>query len=60
MNCGRPLCAEQFMSGIGFKNVFNRKHNTNFSSEEIVKLDLDGDPKANLELLFFHLQSLLL
>ena len=44
MNCGRPLCAEQFMSGIGFKDRFNQKYNTNFSSEEIVQLDLDGDP----------------
>ena len=24
MNCGRPLCAEQFMSGIGFKDLFNQ------------------------------------
>ena len=50
MNCGRALCAEQYMSGIGFKDRFNQKYNTNFSSEEIVKLDLDGDPRANLEL----------
>ena len=54
MNCGRPLCSEQFMSGIGFKDVFNQKHNTNFSSEEIVKLDLDGDPRANLELSLYE------
>ena len=54
MNCGRPLCAEQFMSGIGFKDVFNQKNNTNFSSEEIVKLDLDGDPRANLELSLYE------
>ena len=50
MNCGRPLCAEQFMSGIGFKDRFNQKNNTNFSSEDIVQLDLGGDPRANLEL----------
>jgi fructokinase len=54
MNCGRPLCAEQFMSGIGFKDVFNQKHNTNFSSEEIVQLDLDGDPRASLELSLYE------
>ena len=54
MNCGRPLCAEQFMSGIGFKDVFNQKNNTNFSSEEIVQLDLDGDPRANLELSLYE------
>ena len=47
-NCGRPLCAEQFMSGIGFKDRFNQKYD--FTSEEIVKLDLDKDPRANLEL----------
>ena len=54
MNCGRPLCAEQFMSGIGFKYVFNQKHNTNFSSEEIAQLDLDGDSRANLELSLYE------
>ena len=54
MNCGRPLCAEQFMSGIGFKDRFNQKHRTNFSSEEIVQLDLDGDLKANLELTLYE------
>jgi len=54
MNCGRPLCAEQFMSGIGFKDVFNQKHKTNFTSEEIAKLDLDGDPRANSELSLYE------
>ncbi|MDC0423927.1 ROK family protein, partial [Candidatus Pelagibacter sp.] len=54
MNCGRPLCAEQFMSGIGFKDVFNQKHKTNFTSEEIVKLDLDGDFRANSELSLYE------
>ena len=49
MNCGRPLCAEQFMSGIGFKDRFNQKYNTDFSSEKIVQLDFDKDPRANLE-----------
>ena len=52
MNCGRTLCAEQFMSGIGFANVFNKKHNTNFNSHEIVELEKKGDQRANLE---FHL-----
>ena len=54
MNCGRPLCAEQFMSGIGFKDRFNQKYNTDFSSEEIVQLDLDKDPRANLELTLYE------
>ena len=48
-NCGRALCAEQFMSGIGFANIFNKKNNTNFSSHEVVELDKKGDPRANLE-----------
>ena len=54
MNCGRSLCAEQFMSGIGFKDRFNQKYHTNFSSEEIVKLDLDGEPRANSELSLYE------
>ena len=49
MNCGRALCAEQFMSGTGFANVFNKKNNTNFNSYEIVELDKKNDPRANLE-----------
>ena len=53
-NCGRPLCAEQFMSGIGFKERFNQKYDTNFTSEEIVKLDLDKDPRANLEFTLYE------
>tara|TARA_B100001173_G_C16004477_1_gene554926 strand:+ start:939 stop:1856 length:918 start_codon:yes stop_codon:yes gene_type:complete len=48
-NCGRPLCAEQFMSGIGFTNIFNAKNNTNFNSEEIVKLDIKNDKRAERE-----------
>ena len=48
-NCGRALCAEQFMSGIGFADIFNKKNNTNFNSHEIVELDLKNDPRANLE-----------
>ncbi len=54
MNCGRPLCAEQFMSGIGFKDIFNHKYDTNFTSEEIVKLDLNRDVRANLELSLYE------
>ena len=45
----RALCAEQFMSGIGFADIFNKKNNTNFNSHEIVELDKKGDPRANLE-----------
>ena len=53
-NCGRPLCAEQFMSGTGFTNIFNQKYNTNFTSEEIVLLDKKGDKRANLELSLYE------
>jgi fructokinase len=42
------------MSGIGFKDVFNQKHKTSFTSEEIVKLDLNGDPRANSELSLYE------
>ena len=49
MNCGRALCAEQFISGTGFANIFNKKNNTNFSSKEITELDKEGDQRANLE-----------
>ncbi len=49
-NCGRPLCAEQFMSGIGFSKIFNAKHNTNFDAEEIVSLDNKYDKRAEEEL----------
>ena len=49
MNCGRALCAEQFMSGVGFANIFNKKNSTNFNSYEILKLDQEGDRRANLE-----------
>jgi fructokinase len=42
------------MSGIGFQDVFNQKNNTSFSSEQIAQLDLDGDPKANLELSLYE------
>jgi len=53
-NCGRPLCAEQFMSGTGFANIFNQKYNTNFTSEEIVLLDKKDDKRANLELSLYE------
>ena len=49
MNCGRILCAEQFISGEGFANIFNKKNNTNFNSKEISELDKKGDQRANLE-----------
>jgi len=49
MNCGRALCAEQFISGTGFANIFNKKNNTNFNSKEIAELDKEGDQNANLE-----------
>ena len=54
MNCGRPLCAEQFMSGTGFANIFNRKNNTNFNSHEIVELDKKNDPRAKIELSLYE------
>ena len=42
-NCGRPLCAEQFISGIGFTKIFNSKYGTNFRTREIVALEANGD-----------------
>ncbi|WP_440691518.1 ROK family protein [Candidatus Pelagibacter sp. HIMB1782] len=48
-NCGRPLCAEQFISGTGFTNIFNKKYNTNLTTKEIVELDKNNDDRANLE-----------
>ncbi len=54
MNCGRVLCAEQFMSGVGFANVFNKKNNTNFDSHEILELDKNGDLRANQELQLYE------
>jgi len=47
--CKRPLCAEQFLSGIGFENNFNIKNNTNLKAPEIVSLDLKNDERAKLE-----------
>ena len=54
MNCGRALCAEQFMSGIGFAKIFNKKNNTNFNSHEIVELDKKDDPRAKVELSLYE------
>ena len=42
------------MSGIGFKDRFNEKYDTNLTSEEIVKLDLGNDPRANQELTLYE------
>ncbi|WP_440932177.1 ROK family protein [Candidatus Pelagibacter sp.] len=47
--CGRPLCAEQFISGTGFADNFNKKYNTNYKSPEIVELDKNNDERANKE-----------
>ena len=43
------MCAEQFMSGIGFANDFNKKNNTNFDSIKIAELENQNDPRADLE-----------
>ena len=48
-NCGRPLCAEQFISGIGFTKIFNSKYGTNFRTREIVALEANGDERAKKE-----------
>jgi fructokinase len=48
-NCGRPLCAEQFISGIGFTKIFNSKYETNFRTREIVALEANGDERAKKE-----------
>ena len=49
INCERPLCAEQFISGSGFENNFNMKHNTNLKSNEIAQLEIQGDERAKIE-----------
>lgn len=54
LNCGRKLCAEQFISGPGFEKNFNIKHNTKYTSTEIVQLALKGDQKANKELTLYE------
>ncbi|MDA9162860.1 ROK family protein, partial [Alphaproteobacteria bacterium] len=49
INCERPLCAEQFVSGSGFENNFNKKYNTNLKSIEIAQLEMQGDERAKTE-----------
>lgn len=49
INCGRPLCAEQFISGSGFENNFNMKNNTSLRSIEIAQLEIQGDKRAKIE-----------
>ena len=48
-NCERPLCAEQFISGIGFTKIFNKKYDTNLRTREIVALEANGDQRAKNE-----------
>ena len=48
-NCRRSLCAEQFISGIGFTKIFNQKHGTDLSTKEIVALEANGDERAKKE-----------
>jgi fructokinase len=52
LNCGRKLCSEQFISGPGFEQIFNKKHNTDYTSKKIV--DLSGDERANKELSLYE------
>ena len=53
-NCGRPLCAEQFISGIGFTKIFNSKYGTNFRTREIVALEANGDERAKKEFALYE------
>ena len=48
-NCKRPLCAEQFISGIGFTKLFNEKYGTSLRTREIVALEANGDERAKKE-----------
>ena len=48
-NCQRPLCAEQFISGIGFTKIFNQKYGTDLRTREIVALEANGDERAKKE-----------
>ena len=48
-NCQRPLCAEQFISGIGFTKIFNKKYGTDLRTREIVALEANGDERAKKE-----------
>ena len=53
-NCGRKLCSEQVISGVGFEKNFNKKYNTQYKASEIVELDSNGDKKANEELSLYE------
>ena len=48
-NCKSPLCAEQFISGIGFTKLFNEKYGTSLRTREIVALEANGDERAKKE-----------
>ena len=54
INCQRPLCSERFLSGKGFAENFNKKYQTELSSEEIVNLASSGDQRANDELSLYE------
>ena len=54
INCQRPLCSERFLSGKGFAENFNKKYQTELSSEEIVNLASSGDRRANDELSLYE------
>ena len=54
INCQRPLCSERFLSGKGFAENYNKKYQTELSSEEIVNLGLSGDQRANNELSLYE------
>ncbi len=54
VNCERPLCAEQFISGSGFENLFNQKYKTNLRSVEIAQLELEGDERAKTEFALYE------
>ena len=52
---------KQFISGIGFTNIFNRKYKTNFTTKEIVDLELNGtNVKKNLTYMRIGLRGSLL
>ena len=53
-NCGRKLCSEQFLSGAGFEKNFNNKYKTNYTSRQIIDLDIKGDKNANKELSLYE------
>ena len=48
-NCQRILCAEQFISGIGFTKIFNQKYGTDLRTREIVALEANDDERAKKE-----------